>query len=333
MLMEQKDEGLENSSSFGSPTSVSWRAVTCVEPRHRFGSVAASELGRSGVSQKTQFAVLAATGPGRGGTTPCVSTHRKTTSAKTEISYAHRAQWTACHPLKLLPDFVSMGMRTLKHHYLAEKHTAISSLLPISTPHQVSSKPLPDTPFPKETAVSSRDVNTPLPLALLECKDEIVLFTLQPFPKKVLQEILVMVPSPFHIFRSDTSSFTLRLFTVKVKTLAFLWVSSASSFPWDPGGDFAAIVTPQGTSGPWEIPAGTSVGSDIEVPRFNILLSNTWVIIINHFTFLGQNKWENSCENSWKIPADAFVGSNIKAPQFNKLLPSNWVIIINNFTF
>lgn len=43
----------------------------------------------------------------------------------------------------------------------------------------------------------------------------------------------------------------------------------------DPGGDAAAIVTLQGTAGPRKIPAGVSVGSNMEVPQFNKLLPNT----------------------------------------------------------
>lgn len=181
MLMEQKDEGLENRRSFGSPyspTSVSWRAVTCVEPRDRFRSVPTTELERGGVSQKTLFTVLAATGPGRGGTAPCccVSTHPKTTSAKTEMSYAKRTCWTAFHPLQLLPDFVSMGVHTLKHCYLAssiqaERLAATPSLHPIPTLRQVSSKPLTGIPFPERDRSFSQGYEHTAPICIVTMQE------------------------------------------------------------------------------------------------------------------------------------------------------------------
>lgn len=86
-------------------------------------------------------------------------------------------------------------------------------------------------------------------------------------------------------------------------------------------------------AGLWKILAGIYVGSSIKVPQFNELLPNMWVIVINRFMVLGQNKWENLCKNPCKIPKGEFMGSSMKVPQFNKLLSNTWVIIINHFTF
>lgn len=121
-----------------------------------FGLVPVTELRRGGVRQKTQFMVLSAAEPGRDGTFPCscVSTHPKTTSAKTEMSYTKRVEQTAFKHLQLFPSFVSIGMRILKHCYLAsfiqaELIAPTTSLPPIPTPHHACSKPLTDIPFPK----------------------------------------------------------------------------------------------------------------------------------------------------------------------------------------
>lgn len=146
VYMVQKDKGVKNRGSFSSPdspSSVSWRAVTCVEPRDRFGSVPATELGRGAMSQKTQFVDLADARPGRGGTIPCscVSTHPKTTSARNVIHKEGTAN--SLSPPPASPRFCYHGMHTLKHWYLAssfqaERSAATSSFLPILT-RQVSS--------------------------------------------------------------------------------------------------------------------------------------------------------------------------------------------------
>lgn len=114
MLTEQKDEGLENRACFGrsySPSSVSWRAVTSVEPRLLWIS-SCHRAGKRWGAPENQFMVLAAAEPGRGGTFPCncVSAHPKTTSAKREVSHTKMVEQIAFKRLQLFPSFVSVGM-------------------------------------------------------------------------------------------------------------------------------------------------------------------------------------------------------------------------------
>lgn len=125
MLMEQKDEGLENWGSFGSPYSP-WK------PNLLFSLLL-------GLGEMRPLPVAMSL---------CI---QKWTQPKQKC--ANRAQRTACHPLQL-PDFVGTGMHTLKRCCLASstqagRFAATFSFLPIPTAPQVSSKPLTDIPFPK----------------------------------------------------------------------------------------------------------------------------------------------------------------------------------------
>lgn len=146
VYQEQKDEEVKNRGSFSSPkspSSVSWRAVTCVEPRDRFESVPATELGRGGMSQKTQFMDLAAAGPGRGGTIACscVSTHPKPTPARNVICKEGTAN--SLSPPPASPRFCYHGnahTQALIFSFLLPSRKTCCTLLPPSHSNSTSSQ-------------------------------------------------------------------------------------------------------------------------------------------------------------------------------------------------
>lgn len=119
-------------------------------------------------------------------------------------------------------------MHTLQH-YLASPHPSRKTCcnFPPSHFHSVwSQQQVPDTHPPSPTR--QQWSGHAAPLCTVTMQDGLI----HPpsFSQNPLNEIPAQVSFPFCIFRSGTSFFALRLFMVKAKTPAFLWVPSISSF-------------------------------------------------------------------------------------------------------